>query len=62
MSHILFPMCKLRLQRSELAVPASNPAMIDKAAEGPADHVFLDMEDAMAPSERLQARKIPFGH
>ncbi len=57
MSHTLHPMRKLRLQRSELAVPASNPAMIDKAADGPADYVFLDLEDAIAPSEKEQARK-----
>ena len=42
MSHTLYPLRKQRLQRSELAVPASNPSMIDKAAEGPADYVFLD--------------------
>ena len=57
MSNTLHPMRKPRLQRSELAVPASNPAMIDKAAEGPADYVFLDLEDAIAPSEKLQARR-----
>ena len=57
MSHMLHPMRKPRLQRSELAVPASNPAMIDKAADGPADYVFLDLEDAIAPSEKVQARK-----
>ncbi len=37
MSHTLHPLRKPRLQRCELAVPASNPAMIDKAADGPAD-------------------------
>ena len=57
MSHTLHPMRKARLQRSELAVPASNPTMIDKAADGPADYVFLDLEDAIAPSEKVQARK-----
>ena len=57
MSHTLHPMRKPRLQRSELAVPASNPAMIDKAADGPADYIFLDLEDAIAPSEKEQARK-----
>ena len=57
MSHTLHPIRKPRLQRSELAVPASNPAMIDKAADGPADYVFLDLEDAIAPSEKVQARK-----
>jgi citrate lyase subunit beta/citryl-CoA lyase len=50
-------MRKARLQRSELAVPASNPTMIDKAADGPADYIFLDLEDAIAPSEKVQARK-----
>ena len=57
MSHTLFPLRRARLQRSELAVPASNPGMIDKAADGPADYVFLDLEDAVAPSEKVQARK-----
>ena len=57
MSHTLHPMRKPRLQRSELAVPASNPTMIDKAAEGAADYIFLDLEDAIAPSEKEQARK-----
>ncbi|NBZ88645.1 HpcH/HpaI aldolase/citrate lyase family protein [Stagnihabitans tardus] len=57
MSHRLYPLKKQRLQRSELAVPASNPTMIDKAAEGAADYVFLDLEDAVAPPEKEQARK-----
>ncbi len=57
MSHSLFPLRKPRLQRSELAVPASNVSMIDKAAAGPADFVFLDLEDAVAPPEKAQARK-----
>lgn len=57
MSHTLHPLRKQRLQRSELAVPASNPAMIDKAADGPADYVFLDLEDAVAPPEKEQARR-----
>lgn len=57
MSHTLHPLKKQRLQRSELAVPASNPTMIDKAANGPADYVFLDLEDAVAPPEKEQARR-----
>ena len=57
MSHTLFPLRRQRLQRSELAVPASNPGMIDKAADGPADYVFLDLEDAVAPPEKEQARR-----
>lgn len=57
MSHTLHPLRRQRLQRSELAVPASNPSMIDKAAAGPADFVFLDLEDAVAPPEKEQARR-----
>ncbi|MCX7889450.1 MAG: CoA ester lyase [Rhodobacteraceae bacterium] len=57
MSHSLHPLRRQRLQRSELAVPASNPAMIEKAADGPADYVFLDLEDAVAPPEKPQARR-----
>jgi len=57
MSHTLHPLRRQRLQRSELAVPASNPAMIRKAAESPADYVFLDLEDAVAPPDKEQARR-----
>jgi citrate lyase subunit beta/citryl-CoA lyase len=57
MSHTLHPLRRQRLQRSELAVPASNPTMIDKAATGQADYIFLDLEDAVAPPEKEQARK-----
>jgi citrate lyase subunit beta/citryl-CoA lyase len=57
MSHSLFPMRRQRLQRSTLAVPGSNVPMIDKAAESNADVVFLDLEDAVAPPEKVQARK-----
>ena len=58
MSHTLYPLRRQRLQRSELAVPASNPAMIDKAADSAADYVFLDLEDAVAPPEKEKARKL----
>lgn len=57
MSHTLHPLRRQRLQRSELAVPASNPTMIDKAATSAADYVFLDLEDAVAPPEKPQARR-----
>lgn len=46
-----------RLQRSELAVPGSQPAMFSKALESEADYVFLDLEDAVAPADKEQARK-----
>src|SRR5207244_12133492 len=46
-----------RLQRSELAVPGSQPALFQKALDGEADGVFLDLEDAVAPADKEQARK-----
>jgi citrate lyase subunit beta / citryl-CoA lyase len=39
----------MRLRRSCLAVPGSSPKMLAKAAGLPADQVFLDLEDAVAP-------------
>lgn len=57
MSHTLHPLRRARLHRSELAVPGSNTAFIDKAATSAADVVFLDLEDAVAPPEKDQARK-----
>ena len=46
-----------RLNRSELAVPGSQPEMFEKAAKSAADVIFLDLEDAVAPDEKEQARK-----
>ncbi|MEG3619967.1 CoA ester lyase [Magnetovibrio sp. PR-2] len=46
-----------RLNRSELAVPGSSTRFLEKAAGGTADAVFLDLEDAVAPSDKPQARK-----
>jgi citrate lyase subunit beta/citryl-CoA lyase len=46
-----------RLQRSELAVPGSQPALFRKALDSDADYVFLDLEDAVAPADKDQARK-----
>ena len=57
MSFTLYPLKQQRLQRSELAVPGSNPTMIEKALVSAADYVFLDCEDAVAPPDKEQARK-----
>ena len=46
-----------RLHRSELAVPGSSPALLEKAARAAADVVFLDLEDAVAPDDKEQARR-----
>ncbi|MBS7806070.1 CoA ester lyase [Variovorax sp. PCZ-1] len=45
-----------RPRRVQLAVPASNEKMMAKAALSAADHVFLDLEDAVAPREKVAAR------
>ncbi|MGB1446410.1 MAG: HpcH/HpaI aldolase/citrate lyase family protein [Arenicellales bacterium] len=56
MSHTRTPERTRRLQRSELAVPGSNPNMFEKAAASNVDYVFLDLEDAVAPDDKLAAR------
>lgn len=49
---------RVRLQRSELAVPASSEKFFEKAAKGPADAVFLDLEDAVVPEMKDRAREL----
>lgn len=57
MSATLIAPATARLQRSQLAVPASNTALFEKAARSQADVIFLDCEDAVAPSEKAAARR-----
>jgi citrate lyase beta subunit len=60
----------MRLERSVLLVPASNPGMIAKAAASDADAVCIDLEDAVAPREKEASRAhvihalahLDFGH
>ncbi|MEK9897480.1 MAG: CoA ester lyase [Actinomycetota bacterium] len=47
----------MRPRRSNLAVPGSSPKMLDKAKGLPADQVFMDIEDAVAPLAKPDARK-----
>jgi len=47
---------KARLHRSELAVPGTNIRAMEKAPSLGADRVFLDLEDAVAPDDKEQAR------
>jgi malyl-CoA/(S)-citramalyl-CoA lyase len=56
-SHTRFEPARQRLQRSELAVPGSQPGLFRKALEGEADYIFLDLEDAVAPADKEQARR-----
>lgn len=56
MSHTRYETARVRLQRSELAVPGSRSELFEKAAAGAADYVFLDLEDAVAPPDKERAR------
>jgi malyl-CoA/(S)-citramalyl-CoA lyase len=57
MSFHIVPAATPRLNRSELAVPGSRPELFEKAANSAADVIFLDLEDAVAPDDKVQARK-----
>jgi citrate lyase subunit beta/citryl-CoA lyase len=57
MSHTLYKPNVQHVQRCELAVPGSNPALFEKALKSGVDFIFLDLEDAVAPDDKLQARK-----
>ncbi|MBI0410761.1 MAG: CoA ester lyase [Nitrosospira sp.] len=61
MSHTLYSAPVQRVQRCELAVPGSNPGMFEKALKSGADFIFLDLEDAVAPDDKVQARKNVIG-
>lgn len=45
-----------RARRVQLSVPGSSEKMLQKAAASSADHVFCDLEDAVAPSAKVEAR------
>ena len=57
MSFTIIEQARPRLHRSELAVPGSNTRLFEKAAKSAADVIFLDVEDAVAPDDKEQARK-----
>lgn len=46
----------MRARRSCLSVPGSNPKMLGKAPSLPADEVFMDLEDSVAPLAKEEAR------
>src|SRR5436309_8336745 len=45
-----------RPRRSCLSVPGSSPKMLSKAPGLPADEVFMDLEDSVAPDAKEEAR------
>ena len=57
MSHLYYKPRKSRLHRSELAVPGSSPKMFEKAITSNADVVFLDLEDAVSPQDKIPSRQ-----
>jgi citrate lyase subunit beta/citryl-CoA lyase len=57
MSHLYYKPKKSRLHRSELAVPGSSPKMFEKAITSNADVVFLDLEDAVSPQDKIPSRQ-----
>ena len=57
MSFKYYKPAKSRLQRSELAVPGSSPEMFEKALNSKADYIFLDLEDAVSPMDKISARQ-----
>ncbi len=46
----------IRARRSCLSVPGSSPKMLSKAPGLPADEVFMDLEDSVAPLAKEEAR------
>ena len=56
MSHKFYKPARSRLQRSELAVPGSSPKMFENSLNSDADYVFLDLEDAVSPNDKVAAR------
>lgn len=47
-----------RPRRSALYMPGSRPRALDKARTLPADVLLLDLEDAVAPAEKVEARRL----
>jgi len=47
---------EVTLRRTQLATPGSDPRMIEKAPSSGADEAFLDLEDSVAPNEKVAAR------
>ncbi len=48
----------MAVMRSILYVPGNNPKMVSKAPSFPADIITMDLEDAVPPAEKENARKI----
>ncbi|HEY6101179.1 MAG TPA: CoA ester lyase [Anaeromyxobacter sp.] len=51
----------VRLRRSVLYMPGSNARALDKGRALPADALVLDLEDAVAPAAKEEARRLVLG-
>ena len=47
---------EIKLRRTQLAVPGSNPDFVEKASTSGADEAFLDLEDSVAPNKKVESR------
>jgi len=57
MSFTHTPLKRTRLNRSELFIPGSKPELFPKAVNSKADVICIDLEDAVAPQDKDQAKK-----
>ncbi|MEM9045272.1 MAG: CoA ester lyase [Pseudomonadota bacterium] len=57
MSFTVQPAAPARPNRCQLFGPGSRPALFEKMAASTADVVNLDLEDAVAPDDKIEARK-----
>ncbi len=52
----------MSVMRSNLYVPANNPVFMEKCAKYPADNITFDVEDAVPPQEKENARRMAAEH
>ena len=57
MSFTPVPSNTTRINRSQLFVPGSKPDLFEKASASNADIICLDLEDAVAPQDKEQAKE-----
>ena len=57
MSFTHTPLKRTRLNRSELFIPGSKPDLFPKAVNSNADVICIDLEDAVAPQDKDEAKK-----
>lgn len=51
------PNNRTRPRRSALYTPATNPRVLEKLSQSPADVFIIDLEDAVAPESKVDARQ-----